>query len=154
MKFPAFLRAAAAAGALSLSGMIAFAPFSAIPADQSPIVTGGYTHNEQVERQIARLHAKLQITAAQVTQWTALVAAMRENARLVKMGRDDRAKFHLTTIIDELHAERTATQARLDRLERVIPVAEALYSVLTEKQRAAADKEFSPPSEPDETLFE
>ena len=155
MKFLAFLRAVSIAGALSLPGMIAFAPYAAVPAaDQPPVVTGGYTHNEQVDRQIARLHAKLQITPAQMTQWNALVAAMRENARLAKMGRDYRAKFHLATIIDELHAERLATQARLERLDRVIPVAEALYAVLTEKQRSAADEEFTPAPEPDAPLFE
>jgi hypothetical protein len=155
MKFPAFVRAAAIAGALSLPSLIAFAPFAAVPAaDPPPIVTGGYTHNEQVERQIARLQAKLQITTGQMTQWNALVAAMRENARLAKMGHDNRAKLHLATIIDELRAERLATQARLERLERVIPVAEALYAVLTEKQRSAADEEFTPAPEPDAPLFE
>ena len=75
-------------------------------------------------------------------QWNALAAAMRENARRIALSRADRAKIHPTNAIDMLYADRRETQARLERLERVIPVAEALFAVLSKDQRTKADRLF------------
>jgi len=53
-----------------------------------------------------------------------------------------RIAIHPSKVIDELYADRRETQARLERLERVIPVAEALFAVLTKDQKAEADMLF------------
>ncbi len=117
--------------ALSLAGAIALVqPVSARAGDQ------------RADAQIARLQQKLHITAAQMPQWNALAAAMRENARRIALSRADRAKIHPTNAIDMLYADRRETQARLERLERVIPVAEALFAVLSKDQRTKADRLF------------
>jgi LTXXQ motif family protein len=96
----------------------------------------------QVDAQISRLKQKLRITEAQMPQWNALAAGMRENARRIRLSRADRAKIHPTNVIDELYADRRETQARLGRLERIIPLAEALYAVLDPGQKALADALF------------
>jgi hypothetical protein len=96
----------------------------------------------QVDAQISSLKQKLRITEAQMPQWNALAAAMRENARRIRLSRADRAKIHPTNVIDELYADRRETQARLERLERIIPLAEALYAVLDPSQKVLADALF------------
>ena len=122
--------------ALSLGGAIAFVqPLSARAADR-------HAPAASADAQIAWLQKKLHIAAAQMPQWNALAAAMRENARRIALSRADRAKIHPTDVIDELYADRRETQARLERLERVIPVAEALFAVLSKDQRAKADRLF------------
>jgi periplasmic protein CpxP/Spy len=96
----------------------------------------------QVDAQIGRLKQDLRITEAQMPQWNALAAAMRENAQRIRLSRADRAKIHQTNVIDELYTDRRETQARLERLERIIPLAEALYAVLDPRQKALADTMF------------
>jgi hypothetical protein len=96
----------------------------------------------QVDAQISRLKVKLRITETQTPQWNALAAVMRENARRIRLSQADRAKIHPTNVIDELYADRRETQARLERLERLIPLAEALYAVLDPSQKALADAQF------------
>ena len=122
--------------ALSLAGAIALVPpASARAADRhAPIASA--------DAQIARLQKKLHIAPAQMPQWNALAAAMRENARRIQLSRADRAKIHPTNVIDLLYADRRETQAQLERLERIIPPAEALLAVLTPHQKAKADALF------------
>jgi len=98
--------------------------------------------SRQDDAQIGRLKQKLRITDAQLPQWNALAAAMQENARRIRLSRADLAKIHPTDVIDELYADRRETQARLERLERIIPLAEALYAVLDPHQKALADTLF------------
>lgn len=114
-------------------------------ADQDRTQEGTDSENvqaKQVDDQIGRLKQNLRITEAQMQQWNALAAAMRENARRVRLSRADRAKIHQTNVIDELYTDRRETQARLERLERIIPLAEALYAVLDPRQKALADTLF------------
>ena len=96
----------------------------------------------QVDAEIGRLKEKLHITETQKPRWNALAAAMQENARRIRLSRADRAKIHPTNVIDELYADRRETQARLERLERIIPLAEALYAVLDPSQKVLADTLF------------
>ena len=122
--------------ALSFAGAIASVqPASAHTADR-------HAPAGRTDAQISGLQKKLHITAAQMPQWNALAAAMRENAKRIELSRADRAKIHPTNAIDMLYADRRETQARLERLERVIPVAEALFAVLSKDQKATADRLF------------
>ena len=122
--------------AVSFAGAVALAPpASARMADR-------HAPEDRTDAQIAWLQKKLHIAVAQMPQWNALAAAMRENAKRVELSRADRAKIHPTDVIDILYADRRETQARLERLERVIPVAEALFAVLNKDQKATADRLF------------
>lgn len=138
MKFQAFARLATIVTALAVLVTVALPPSAGAAERSTPAA----------EAQIGKIKARLHITAAQEPQWQALAAVMRENARLVRASAADRAKIHPTTIVDKLYADRRATQERLERLERVIPVAEALYAVLTARQKAVADHLFAPPRIP------
>ena len=137
MKFTAAARAVPLAVAAALLGVFILAqPLSARAADR---------HMPTAEAQISQLRKLLHITKAQMPQWEALAAAMRENARLLRESAADRAKIHPTTIVDRLYTDRKMSQARLKRLERLIPLAEALYAVLSPRQKAKADILFTRP---------
>jgi hypothetical protein len=139
--------------ALSLGGAIAFVqPLPARAADQPAPAASAYS--QRVDAQIARLEKKLHITAAQLPQWNALAAAMRENARRIQLSRADRAKIHPTNVIDLLYASRRETQAQLERLERIIPPAEALLAVLAADQKARADALFGGLMRRDRAIFD
>jgi hypothetical protein len=132
--------------ALALAGAVTFAqPILARAADQSAPAANaamGDAASKHVDAQIARLQEQLHITAAQMQQWNALAAVMRENAKRVILSRADRAKIHPTNVIDELYAARRESQASTERLERVIPAAEALFAVLANEQKAKANLLF------------
>jgi hypothetical protein len=132
--------------ALLLGGAIVFVqPSSARAADRhAPTASAdrGSAYSKRVDAEIARLQKKLHITTAQMPQWSTLAAAMRENAKGIRLSRADRTKIHPTNVIDELYSDRRETQAQLERLERIIPVAEALFAVLTADQKAKADALF------------
>jgi Spy/CpxP family protein refolding chaperone len=141
MKSQTVVRAAKLAIVIAALGIFALAQPSIALAAKHRMPTA-------TEAQIVQLGTKLHITAAQKPQWNALAAVMKENARLVHASAADRAKIHPTTVVDKLYADRKASQARLERLERVIPVAEALYAVLTPEQKAKANILFAPPRTP------
>ncbi len=131
---------------LLLGGAIVFVqPLFARGADRhAPTASAdrGSAYSKRIDAEIARLQKKLHITTAQMAQWSALAAAMRENAKRIELSHADRAKIHPTNVIDELYSDRRETQAQLERLERIIPVAEALFAVLTADQKAKADAVF------------
>jgi LTXXQ motif family protein len=130
---------------LSAGSLIATQIVTANAANQDRAHDGpdsGSARAGQVDAEIGHLKEKLHITKAQMPQWNALAAAMQENARRIRLSRADRAKIHPTNVIDELYADRRETQARLERLERIIPLAEALYAVLDPNQKVHADALF------------
>lgn len=151
MKFQAFASIIAPVVAAALVGMIALVPTTAPRAAEHHRAHAMHHHAvrmraHRVDAQIARLRHRLHITKAQMPQWRALARVMRENARLIRLSRADRAKIHPTDAIDGLYAARRQAQAEIKRLERVIPVAEALYAVLTKKQKAEANILFTRPA--------
>jgi hypothetical protein len=153
MKSRSIVRARHIAVIAVLSLIAVYQPLSVRAADR-PTPADTAVPGGSVANQIAALRTKLHITDKQMPQWNDLAAAMEENARLVQASIADRAKIHPTTIIDKLYAARLETRAHLERLERVIAVAEALYAVLTDNQRAQADLLFSGPQKSTEALLD
>jgi len=154
MKSRSLVRAPYLAAVAILSVIAVSQPLSSRAADQPASLAGSGAGQSSVDDQIGALRTKLHIADTQMPQWDGLAAAMAENARLVRASIADRAKIHPTTVIDTLYAARLEARAHLERLERVIPVAEALYAVLTEAQRAQADLLFSGSPKSNEELLD
>jgi hypothetical protein len=145
MTIEAFVRVIGLAATLTFAGAALVPSLSASAAEHgAPAVPadGGSAFWKRIDVQLARLQHRLHITATQMTPWNALTEAMRDNAKRIQLSRADRAKIHPTNVIDELYADRRETQARLERLERIIPKAEALYAVLTADQKKKAEAIF------------
>lgn len=101
-----------------------------------------------VDRRIADLRERLQITQAQEPQWSRFAEVMRSNAR-----RAERAFRRRSQMLDQMNAlENMESYARIERgrvadVQRLVPAFHALYVSLTPEQRRVADDAFRERSE-------
>ena len=145
--FTRTLAAAAFIGVVGLSG----AAHAASDTDATaPTAVRAATTNQaktapmdQVEKRISDLHAKLHITAAQETQWTAVAGAMRDNAQSMDtLIKERSAKAKTMTAVEDLDSYEKLAAAHEDGLKKLIPVFQALYDSMSDEQRKGADAAF------------
>jgi protein CpxP len=97
-----------------------------------------------VEKHINELRAELKITPAQESQWSEVVATMRENAKELDLAIDKRvANAAGATAIDDLNAYAEIAQAHADGVKKLARVFAGLYSVMSDVQKKEADEAFS-----------
>lgn len=97
-----------------------------------------------VEKQIAKLHADLHITAAQESVWTDVATAMRDNAKAMKTLIDQWAKqAEKMTAVESLrmHGEMATEHAK--GMQILIPAFDKLYSLMSAEQKTIADLLFA-----------
>ena len=93
-----------------------------------------------VEANIASLHQRLQITAAQEAQFNAVASALRANARAEATAPHEPPAN--ASAVDELRAEIQYDEIELAGLKKLLPALEALYASLSPAQRQAANMAF------------
>lgn len=99
----------------------------------------------RMDKHLAELKTKLQITPAQESAWSAFIANMKPTAGgMMGMKHEDRQKMHeemqkLTTPerIDRMKAMRAERMAQMDKRTDAV---KALYTALSPEQRATFDK--------------
>jgi protein CpxP len=97
----------------------------------------------RVERQIRELRERLKITPQQEPQWNELVSVMRENAREMEQLFQERgAHFNQMNAVESLRSYQKIAEAHAAGMQKLVPVFEKLYDVLTPEQRRAADEAF------------
>jgi hypothetical protein len=94
---------------------------------------------QNVEANISQLHQKLQITAAQESQFNAVANVMRENARLEASAPQQPAN---ASAVDDLRAYIKYSELELGGLKKMLPPLEALYATLSPAQKKTADAVF------------
>ena len=94
------------------------------------------------EARIKDLHTKLQISAAEEPRFTALADVMRANARSMQALLEARAKDTDRTAVTALRWYSRLTEAHAAALKQFVPAFEALYTALSDSQRATADTIF------------
>lgn len=92
-----------------------------------------------LETQIAELHKKLGITAAQEPQFKAFANVMRENAQTMAHQPPPPAN---PSAVDALRFAVHAGELELDGMKKLLPPFQALYASLTPAQQKAADAAF------------
>jgi glutamine synthetase adenylyltransferase len=99
---------------------------------------------ETVEQRIASLHAALQITAQEETDWNGVAQAMRDNAAAMqKLGATDTATAPQTmTAVDDLKTYQKFAQAHVDGLKTLTSSFETLYNAMPDSQKKVADQVF------------
>ncbi len=97
---------------------------------------------EEVEGRIADLHRRLLITPAQEPQFKAYADDMRANAQKIQTLFDERAKETDMSAVGRLRWVARLTRAHADNLDNLIPVFEALYQTLSDRQKQLADSAF------------
>lgn len=97
----------------------------------------------RVEQRITDLHAKLQISPAQQSQWDQFSLVMRDNAR----GTDERFQQRVQNLPTMNAAENMQSYAQLSAahaqdMAKLVPAFQALYATMSERQKGMADQVF------------
>jgi periplasmic protein CpxP/Spy len=96
-----------------------------------------------VEARITQLHKELGITAAEEPQFKAYAEVMRSNAQTMQSLFEERAQSPDRTAIGELRWYAKLTQAHAEAVGKLVPVFEALYQSMSDKQKRVADAVFA-----------
>lgn len=95
---------------------------------------------DHIEGRIAYQKAELEITDAQLPQWTAVADALRQNAKAMQGGMAKMAKEGMPTAAPARGDMMvTMMSERLDGMKKLGVANKALYAVLTPDQRKTAD---------------
>jgi periplasmic protein CpxP/Spy len=102
------------------------------------------TKGETVEQRITTLHASLNITPAEETQWNGVAQAMRENAaamdKLVATKRTTPPQN--MTAVQDLQSYQQFAQAHVDGLKNLTAAFSTLYDAMPDAQKKVADQVF------------
>jgi protein CpxP len=115
------------------------------PAPQTVAATAATeTKGETVEQRINALHASLQITPAEETQWNGVAQAMRENAAAMdKLTAEKRTSPPQNmTAVDDLKTYQLFAQAHVDGLKNLTSAFSTLYEAMPDAQKKVADQVF------------
>jgi protein CpxP len=138
---------AALVSALFIGGAYAQSPSmtaAAAPNANTAAVPADTRANAKVEMHIKDLHAKLKITAAEETQWTAVAQAMRTSADEVDTAINARESGAKTAnAVEDLNAYGTIAQAHADGVKRMASSFGPLYAAMSDDQKRVADDVFA-----------
>jgi periplasmic protein CpxP/Spy len=95
-----------------------------------------------VDKHITELHAKLGITPAEETQWTAVAQTMRDNANNLDIAMDKRADGN-GSAIDDLNNYGEVVQSHADGIKKLAVVFSTLYGSMSSDQKKIADDVFA-----------
>jgi hypothetical protein len=110
---------------------------------QTPAVTAE-AKADTVEQRITGLHDKLQITAAEEANWTAVAQTMRDNsAAMQKLVAEKKAQSPATmTALEDMMNYQTFAQAHVDGLKKLNMAFKTLYDAMPDAQKKVADETF------------
>jgi protein CpxP len=132
MKLAIVLAAFLAAGPLLPGGGGALA---ATPAPQ--------TEQQAADQRIQSLQQTLQITAEQMPQWNSFAQAMRDNANATDaLFRNRAASTKTMNAVDNMKSYTAVAHAYADNTQKLSDAFDALYTVLTDRQKQIADTMF------------
>jgi len=116
---------------------------TAQPAPKRKGSHAGMSSSERVEARIKDLHARLNITAAQETQWNSVAQAMRDSAKAIETIAADRTrKIKTMSAVDDLRSYESLAQAHADGLKKLVAAFAPLYDSMSDSQKKAADALF------------
>ncbi|WP_243039715.1 Spy/CpxP family protein refolding chaperone [Dyella sedimenti] len=142
-----------AALAFALIGANAWAQTTpTAPAPSSPTATGktpAQKREDAVERRIADLHDRLQITDQQSKPWDAFAQTMRDNARRADEAFHQRAqKLATMTASDAMKSYADLTALHADNMKKLSSAFDDLYAALSPEQKQIADDLYRHPDGP------
>ncbi len=131
---------ARADGATSIALQLAQATAPQPQADAAPAATKA----ETVEERITNLHAALQITADEETNWKAVARTMRKNAAIIQKLVSERAAQapETLTAVQDLKGYEKFARAHYEGLKSLIASFERLYNSMPDPQKKVADEVF------------
>lgn len=130
--------------AVLLSTFVFGAAVAQTPAPTPAMASADTKRDVAVEKHIKDLHATLKITPAEETQWSAVAATMRDNARDMDQAIDRRAANKTNaTAVDDLNAYAEIAQVHANGVQKLASAFSGLYSVMSDGQKKEANEVFS-----------
>lgn len=93
-----------------------------------------------MERQVAELKKRLNITPQQQPQFDAFAQAMRQNAQTMEPLMQEQQQSPNRSAVEDLKAAAKFAEAEADALKRLLPPMQALYDSLSDPQKKVADQ--------------
>jgi periplasmic protein CpxP/Spy len=103
-----------------------------------------------VERQIAELKKRLNITPQQQPQFDAFAQVMRQNAQTMEPLIQEQQQSKPSTVVEDMKSAAKFAEAEAESLKRLLGPAQALYDSLTDQQKKIADQVMASNSGPDQ----
>jgi periplasmic protein CpxP/Spy len=98
---------------------------------------------DRVEKHISDLHAKLQITQAQQTEWDQFAQIMRENAANMNTAMERRrAGFATLNAADNMQSYAEIAQQHAQDMQKLATTFKSLYGAMSDEQKKNADTIF------------
>lgn len=140
------------ATALLTSTLLAGGAYAQPPAHTTEVTSSADTssrtvksdaeRNMDIQRHIESLHAKLGITPAEESLWSAVAKTMADNADRLDAVIDKREQAN-TNAVDDLNAYADVIQAHADGIKKLSAVFSPLYASMSGEQKAVADEVFA-----------
>jgi periplasmic protein CpxP/Spy len=103
----------------------------------------GETMQTLVERRIADLHSRLQITPQESQQWDQFAQVMRDNAKeMDDLYRQRAEKLGSMSAVENMQSFEQIEEARAQQMQKLVPAFQALYASLSDQQKTEADRVF------------
>ena len=120
------------------------APSQTAPSSRpGPRASTEATMTERVQRRIDQLHAQLQITPAQDTQWTQFAQVMQQNAQNMHDALDQRgAQFNSMNAAQDMQSYAHLAQVHAEGMQRLSAAFQTLYDSMSPAQQQNADNVF------------
>ncbi len=132
-----------ASGGLAFGAQDTGASGAASAGQPAPQTRLGQTEAASVEKHIATLHRKLQITPAQEPLWQALAGAMRESVvQLDRVYAQRKQTYGSMSAVDDLKSYGLVQQVHAHNVQSLIDPFQRLYDSFSVAQKKAADETF------------
>jgi hypothetical protein len=133
--------------AIVLSLSIPYGTASATSVDQAivcaSVLNVAVSTPTPIEKRIADLHARLQITRAQESLWRSVAQVMRDNASAIDTLKQTRgADEDEMNAVESLRSYGEMVDAHADGIKKLMPAFEALYNDMSTTQKHNADLIF------------
>ena len=95
------------------------------------------------DQRITDLHTRLNITAAQQSQWDQFAQVMRDNAKDLDQAYQQRAtNFDKMNAVENMQSYAQIEQTRAQDMQKLVPAFQTLYTSLSDQQKQQADPLF------------
>ncbi|HLX79909.1 MAG TPA: BON domain-containing protein [Burkholderiales bacterium] len=109
----------------------------------APVLAAKETGEKRAEARINKMHARLNITPAQESQWSKVAQVMRDNAKTMDALTQARFEHSKTmTAVDDLKSYGEITDAHADGVKKFAEVFAPLYASMPDDQKKEADDVF------------
>jgi protein CpxP len=103
----------------------------------------GQPAGDRVEAQLGEIKKRLNITAAQQSQFDQFASTVKQNAQAMEALMQKAGQSAERNAVEGLRTAADFAQTEADNLKRLVPALDALYASFTDQQKRTADQLFN-----------